>query len=81
MKQLVPEITRIAKANLGKAEATKIEKAIRYDAAAPFTLSDLHAFVHQQADLPGARDIWQFWLRTEPLFRMMLEQDISLGKE
>lgn len=81
MKQLVPEITRIAKANLGKAEAAKIEKAIRYDAAAPFTLSDLHAFIHQQSDLPGARDIWQFWLRTEPLFRMMLEQDISVGKE
>ncbi|MDP2762738.1 MAG: hypothetical protein Q8O64_20450 [Sideroxyarcus sp.] len=81
MKQLVPEITRIAKANLGKAEAAKIEKAIRYDAAAPFTLSDLHAFVHQQSDLPGARDIWQFWLRTEPLFRMMLEQDILVGKE
>jgi len=73
MKQLASEITRIAKANLPRADAAKVEKAIRYDAAAPFTLSDLHAFVHQKSDLPGARDIWQFWLRTEPLFRMMLE--------
>ena len=75
MKQLVPEIIRIAKSRLSTAEATKVEKAIRYDAPAPFTLSDLHAFVHQSADLPSGRDIWQFWLRTEPLFRMMLEQD------
>ena len=75
MRQLVPEITRIAKKHLPVSEAKKVEKAIRYDAAAPFTLSDLHAFVHQASDLPSARDIWQFWLRTEPLFRMMLEQD------
>lgn len=78
MKQLVPELTRIAKEKLGKSDASKVEKAIRYDAAAPFTLSDLHAFVHQQADLPGERDILQFWLRTEPLFRLMLEQDENL---
>lgn len=79
MKQLIPELTRIAKAKLKKAEATKVEKAIKYDAAAPFTLSDLHAFVHQCSDLPGERDILQFWLRTEPLFRLMLEQDGSLA--
>jgi hypothetical protein len=30
--------------------------------------------VHQ-FDLPSARDILQFWKRTEPLFRLMLEQD------
>lgn len=81
MKQLVPEITRIAKTNLPSSDATKVEKAIRYDAAAPFTLSDLHAFVHQSSDLPSERDIWQFWLRTEPLFRMMLEQDMKGGHE
>lgn len=75
MKQLVPEITRIAKLHLPRAEATKVEKAVRYDPAAPFTLSDLHAFVHQSSDLPSERDIWQFWLRTEPLFRLMLEED------
>lgn len=74
MKQLVPEITRIAKKNLSSSDAQKVEKAIKYDAAAPFSISDLHSFVHS-TDLPGERDIWQFWLRTEPLFRMMLEQD------
>lgn len=81
MKQLVPEITRLAKVHLPRAEAAKVEKAIRYDAAAPFTLSDLHAFVHQSSDLPSERDIWQFWLRTEPLFRMMLEQEPKAAPE
>lgn len=75
MKQLAPELIRIAKARLPSEKAIRVEKAIRYDAAAPFTISDLHAFVHQSTDLPGDRDIWQFWLRTEPLLRLMLEQD------
>lgn len=74
MKQLVPEITRIAKSKLTTADALKVEKAIRHDPSAPFTLSELHGFVHQ-ADLPSARDIFQFWNRTEPLLRLMLEQD------
>ena len=75
MKQMVPEIIRIARARLSRAEANQVEKAVRYDAAAPFSISDLHSFVHQAADLPGERDILQFWLRTEPLFRLMLEHD------
>lgn len=79
MKQLMPELTRIARSKLEKAEAAKVEKAIKYDSSAPFTLSDLHAFVHQSSDLPGERDILQFWLRTEPLFRLMLEQDEGLS--
>ncbi len=74
MKQLVPEINRIAKKKLSKAEALKVEKAIRYDQSAPFTISELHGFVHQ-SDLPSERDILQFWKRTEPLFRLMLEKD------
>lgn len=77
MRQLVPAVIRLAKKNLSKSDATRVEKAIKYDAAAPFTLSDLHAFVHQDNDMPSARDILQFWLRTEPLFRLMLEQDIE----
>jgi hypothetical protein len=80
MKQLVPEITRIAKNRLSASEAATVEKAIKYDASAPFTISDLHAFVHS-TDLPGERDIRQFWLRTEPLFRLMLEQDLEDGTE
>lgn len=74
MRQIVPEIKRIAKKKLTKTDALKVEKAIRYDPSAPFTISELHGFVHQ-SDLPSARDILQFWKRTEPLFRMMLEQD------
>ena len=76
MKQLVPEITRIAKERLSASEATTVAKAIKYDASAPFTISDLHGFVHSP-DLPGERDIHQFWVRTEPLFRMMLEEDLE----
>ncbi|KKM13719.1 hypothetical protein LCGC14_1713400, partial [marine sediment metagenome] len=73
LKQLVPEIKRIAKKQLKAAEALKVEKAVQYDRAAPFTISGLHGFVHQD-DFPSARDILQFWKRTEPLFRLMLEQ-------
>ena len=80
MKQLVPEIKRIAKKRLSVSQANRVEKAIRYDRAAPFTISDLHGFVHS-ADLPSERDILQFWLRTEPLFRMMLEQDSGDANE
>ncbi len=74
MKQLMPEIKRTAKKKLPQADALKVEKAIRPDRSAPFTISELHGFVHQ-SDLPSARDILQFWKRTEPLFRLMLEQD------
>jgi len=65
---------------LKRSESLKVEKAIRYDAAAPFSLSELHAFVHQ-SDLPSERDLLQFWLRTEPLFRMMLENDVAGAAE
>lgn len=74
LRQLLPTVQRIAKAKLPEAQALRVEKAIKYDASAPFTISELHGFVHQ-TDLPSARDIEQFWNRTEPLFRLMLEQD------
>ncbi len=74
MKQLVPEVKKIAEKHLSPAEAATVVKAIKYDASAPFTISDLHAFVHSP-DLPGERDIRQFWLRVEPLLRFMLERD------
>jgi len=79
MKQLVPELTRIAKAKLSTGDAQKVEKALRYDPSAPFSISELHSFVHSP-DLPGARDIQQFWSRVEPLFRLMLEHDQKAGK-
>lgn len=78
MKQLASEVARIAKDQLPSQAATRVEKALKYDASAPFTISDLHAFVHS-SDLPGERDILQFWLRTEPLFRLMLGTDITVS--
>jgi hypothetical protein len=80
MRQVLPTIVRIVKANLLEPDAVRVEKALRYDASAPFSLSELHAFVHQPGDLPGPREIQQFWMRTEPLFRMMLESGIEEDK-
>lgn len=80
MKQITPELTRIAKAKLKPADAVKVEKAVKYDLSAPFSISELHGFVHG-GDLPSARDIFQFWSRTEPLFRLMLEQEHEVGKK
>ena len=74
IKQLVPTLISIVKTRLPKVEAAKVEKAIKYDPAAPFSINDLHSFVHQSGEWPGERDIQQFWLRTEPLFRLMLEE-------
>lgn len=74
MKQLVPEILKIAESKLSSSDFALVAKAIKYDHSAPFTISDLNAFVHS-SDLPGERDIQQFWIRTEPLFRLMLERD------
>jgi hypothetical protein len=80
LRQLLPAITAMAKRRLSQDEARTVEKALRPDKAAPFTLGDLHAFVHSVVDLPGENDIRQFWLRTEPLFRLMLEQELE-GEE
>lgn len=74
MKQMAPEIVRIAKAKLSTPDAQKIAKALKYDASAPFSISELNSFIHH-TDIPSERDILQFWLRTESLFRLMLEQD------
>lgn len=74
MRHMAGEITAVAKKYLTPAEATMVEKALRHDLAAPFSISDLHAFIHH-TDFPGERDILQFWNRTEPLFRLMLERD------
>ena len=73
MRHMAPEIIRVARQELSKEEATMVEKALRHDPAAPFSISELNAFVHH-TDFPGERDILQFWNRTEPLFRLMLEE-------
>lgn len=74
MKELTKEIIRVAKSKLTIADGNRVAKALSGDRAAPFGLADLHSFVHQAKDFPSDRDIQQFWMRTEPLFRMMLEQ-------
>lgn len=74
MRQLVPTMKQIARRQLPDGDFRKVDKALHYDPSAPFTISDLHGFVHS-SDLPSERDIQQFWLRTESLFRMMLEED------
>ena len=76
LSQLVPEIKALAKTRLKGAELNKINKALSRDKDAPFNIGDLNAFVHD-TDLPSARDILVFWQRTEPLFRLMLEQDLE----
>lgn len=77
LSQVVPTILAIAKRRLTKSEEEKVKKAVRYDTAAPFTISDLHSFVHHSGEWPSERDIHQFWIRTEPLFRLMLEQELE----
>ena len=74
MRHLTKEMIIIAKSDLPQAEATLVEKALQHNPAAPFSLDDLHAFVHH-TDFPGERDILQFWNRTEPLFKLMLERN------
>ena len=73
MRLLTKEMISIAKNNLPQTDATLVEKALQHNPAAPFSLDDLHAFVHH-TDFPVAQDIRQFWNRTEPLFKLMLEK-------
>ena len=80
MRDLVQDLVKIAKKELQQNEANEVEKALRYDKAAPFSISDLHSFVHSDLSMPTDRDIQQFWLRTEPLIRLMLERAPELPK-
>lgn len=72
MTDLVKEITSVAQEQMNKRDAQKVERALRRDPAAAFSLGDLNTFVHC-TDIPSDRDILQFWNRTESLFRLMLE--------
>jgi hypothetical protein len=79
MKQIVPELISIAKSELPHNEAKLVEKAITYDHAAPFSLSDMHSFVHHNKSFPSERDLFQFWHRIEPLMRLFLERPANGG--
>ncbi len=74
MRQMMPVVVRIAKKHLPDSQSKSVQKAVRYDKAAPFSISDMHSFVHQSSELPSERDIRQFWMRTEPLFKLMLDE-------
>lgn len=74
MRQMMPVVVRIAKKYLPDSQSKSVQKAVRYDKAAPFSISDMHSFVHQTSELPSERDIRQFWMRTEPLFKLMLDE-------
>lgn len=80
MKHLLKEIIDVAKKNLKAADARKVEKALTGNKSTSHVLNDLHAFVHDSGDLPTGADILQFWLRTESLFKLMLESDPSNHK-
>lgn len=75
LHQLAKSIINIAKAQLSRHEASMVEKAVTPNASAPFSISELHSFIHSP-DFPVARDIEQFWVRTEALFRVFLEKDL-----
>lgn len=75
MKELLPTVRELADKHLAPAEAREVRKALSYEKHARFNISDLHSFVHNGASLPTDADLEQFWIRTEPLFRLMLERN------
>lgn len=76
LSQTVAEIKDIAKTKLKGPTMNKIAKALSHDNGVPFSVGDLNSFVHD-TDIPGARDILQFWDRTEALFVLMLTDEIE----
>jgi len=79
LKQMIALLKQHAKKHLPTSQASSVEKAISYNKNAPFTISDIHSFVHQPNELPTERDILQFWKRIEPLMRHMLEAHSTDG--
>ena len=73
MADLEREIIRVAKEHLEPDEAKGIDRALRNER----WMDDLNAFVHGTRDLPTPTDILAFWVRTEPLFRLMLEEPVD----
>lgn len=73
MRHLCAAVTTAAKSKLEPNEFNKVARALKYDDSSVFNISELHAFVHQ-TEYPSARELLNFWERTEPLFRLMLEQ-------
>ena len=76
MPDLEREIIRVATEHLAPDEARQIDRALRGER----WMGDLNAFVHGTRDLPTPHDIVAFWERTEPLFRLMLEEPVKTSK-
>lgn len=74
MKYLKKEILKIAERRLHPTHHKMVAKALQKDPHAPFSLDDLHSFVHNPEDFPDPGAIRNFWKRTEPLFMMMLQE-------
>ena len=76
MRHLKREIIRLGKEHLEREDADRIERALGNER----WIEDLNAFVHGNRDLPTPLDIKAFWERTEPLFRLMLEEPVETSK-
>lgn len=74
LKQVSQEIIRVAKPQLSQGEVERVERGLSHDRSSILSVSELNAFVHSP-DSPVADTLKQFWDRTEPLFRMMLEEE------
>ena len=72
MRHLVKKVRQIAKERLEKSEAESVDRALSKGG----WLEDMNAFVHQAREIPTPLDLLQFWERTQPLFRLMLEQPL-----
>jgi len=79
--QRVKEVLKIAKRELTGSDYDLVSKAFSSDKSAPFTLNELHSFVHSPRDLPSERDMEVFWSRAEPLFKMMLQEQTTTDED
>lgn len=77
LRHLRNAVIAAVRPRLTKEEAARVEKALSSDRSSPFSVADLHSFVHQVKEFPTADSLRQFWARAEPLFRVMLEEPVE----
>lgn len=73
--QTIPELLRIAKANLSASELRRVESALADDPSRPFSVHTMHGFVHMVDEFPNDQEIKTFWHRIEPLMRILLVEE------
>ena len=71
----MPEITRIAEKKLSASTRSEVREGDPVRSRLRPLRSANFMDLCTRSDLPRERDILQFWIRTEPLFRLMLEKD------